>query len=94
MLVNNKLVTNFKDKSNIFNDFSSKQCQPIPNNSTLPSIQTFESSNRLSTADVDSKKKLKNTEFKLKQTSWALWYINKNVKNLWNFYNKVTFFII
>ena len=34
ILVNNKLVTNFKDKANIFNDFFSKQCQPIPNNST------------------------------------------------------------
>ena len=30
ILVNNKLVTNFKDKANIFNDFFSKQCQPIP----------------------------------------------------------------
>ena len=59
LLVNNKLVTNFKDKANIFNDFFSKQCQPIPNNSTLPSIQSFETSNRLSTVDIDSKKILK-----------------------------------
>ena len=59
ILVNNKLVTNFKDKANIFNHFFSKQCQPIPNNSTLPSIQSFETSNRLSTVDIDSKKILK-----------------------------------
>ena len=59
LLDNNKLVTNFKDKANIFNDFFSKQCQPIPNNSTLPSIQSFETSNRLSTVDTDSKKILK-----------------------------------
>ena len=59
ILVNNKLVTNFKDKANIFNDFFSKQCQPIPNNSTLPSVQSFETSNRLSTVDIDSKKILK-----------------------------------
>ena len=59
ILVNNKLVTNFKDKANIFNDFFSKQCQPIPKNSTLPSIQSFETSNRLSTVDIDSKKILK-----------------------------------
>ena len=59
ILVNNKLATNFKDKANIFNDFFSKQCQPIPNNSTLPSFQTFEISNRLSTLDIDSKKILK-----------------------------------
>ena len=43
-VVNNKLVTNFKDKANIFNDFLSKQCHPMPNNSTLPSIQSFETS--------------------------------------------------
>ena len=53
IIVNNKLATNFKDKANIFNDFFSIQCQPIPNNSTLPSIQTFETSNRLSTVDID-----------------------------------------
>ena len=56
ILVNNKLVTNFKDKANIFNGFFSKQCQLIPNNSTLLSIQSFETSNRLSTIDIDSKK--------------------------------------
>ena len=52
-------MTNFKDKANIFNDFFSKQCQHIPKNSTLPSIQSFETSNRLSTVDIDSKKILK-----------------------------------
>ena len=49
-------MTNFKDKANIFNDFFSKQYQPIPINGTLPSIETFETSNRLSTVDIDSKK--------------------------------------
>ena len=52
-------MNNFKDKANIFNDFFSKQSQPIPNNRTLPSIQTFKTSNRLSTVDTDSKKILK-----------------------------------
>ena len=28
ILVNNKLVTNFKDKVHIFNNFFIKQCQP------------------------------------------------------------------
>ena len=51
ILVNNKLETNFKDKASIFNDFFSKQCQPIPNNSTLPS-----------TIDTDLKKILKLTQ--------------------------------
>ena len=41
-VVNNKLVTNFKDKANIF--ILSKQCHSMPNNSTLPSIQSFETS--------------------------------------------------
>ena len=58
-LVNKNLVTNFKDKAKIFIDFFSKECQPIPNNSTLPSIQSFETSNRLSTVVIDSKKILK-----------------------------------
>ena len=55
-------MTNFKDKANIFNDFFSKQCQLIPNNSTLLSIQSFETSNKLSTIDIDLKKILKLTQ--------------------------------
>ena len=46
ILVNNKLVNNFQDKADIINEHFSKQYQPIPNNSTLPSIQTFEYSKR------------------------------------------------
>ena len=42
VLANNKPVTNFKLKTNIFNDFFSKQCQPVRNNIILPLIQTFE----------------------------------------------------
>ena len=52
-------MTNFKDKPNIFNDLFSKQYQPIPNNSTLLSTQSFETSIRLSTVDIDSQKILK-----------------------------------
>ena len=59
ILVSNNVVTNFRDKTNICNDFFSKQCQLILNNSTLSSIQTFETSNRLSTIDFGSKKILK-----------------------------------
>ena len=46
-------MTNFKDKANLFNDFFSKHCHPIPNNSSVPSIQTFETSSRPSTVDID-----------------------------------------
>ena len=34
---NNKYVTNFKEKSEIFNSFFANQCSLIPNNSILPS---------------------------------------------------------
>ena len=68
-------MTNVKDKANIFNDFFSKQCQPIP------SIQSFETFNRLSTADIDSKKILKiNAGFEFWQSSWTWWYIYQNAK--------------
>ena len=56
ILIKNKLVTNFKDKDN---DFFSKQYQPTQNNSTLPLIKTFETSNRLSIVDIGSMKILK-----------------------------------
>ena len=59
ILVNNKLVNKFQDKADIINEHFSKQYQPIPNNSTLPSIKTFESSKRLSSVDIDFKKILK-----------------------------------
>lgn len=56
ILVKNKVVTNFKDKTNIFNDFFS--------NSTFLSIKTFQTSNRLDTVDNDFEKNPKiNTGF-------------------------------
>ena len=55
ILVNYKLVTNFKDKADIFNNFFSKQYQRISNNGTLQSIQIFATSSILSTVDIDSK---------------------------------------
>ena len=39
LLVNNKFVTDFKAKANIFNDFFSKQCTPLANRSKLPENQ-------------------------------------------------------
>ena len=36
-----KLVTNVLEETNIFNDAISQQCQPISNDSILPSIPTF-----------------------------------------------------
>ena len=38
LLVNNSFVTDFKDKSNLFNDFFCKQCTPVANDSTFPTL--------------------------------------------------------
>ena len=40
ILISNKLVSNFKEKANHFNDFFASQCTPVPNNSTLPLLTT------------------------------------------------------
>ena len=36
MLVNNKLISNFKKKENYFSEFFASQCTPISNDSALP----------------------------------------------------------
>ena len=36
LLADNKLVTDFLDKANLFNNFFAKQCTPISNDSTVP----------------------------------------------------------
>ena len=51
--VNNKLISNFKEKANIFNDFFVQECQPIANNSILPTNQIFYTQNRLRDFDID-----------------------------------------
>ena len=38
LLVNNSFVTDFKEKANLFNDFFCKQCTPVANDSTLPTL--------------------------------------------------------
>ena len=37
ILVNNKLISNFKEKANHFNAFFASQCTPVSNDSALPS---------------------------------------------------------
>ena len=34
--VNEKRITNFKEKANLFNKYFSSQCNPLPNDSKLP----------------------------------------------------------
>ena len=41
LLVNNKTVSDFTEKANLFNDFFASQCTPISNNSVLPSRKSF-----------------------------------------------------
>ena len=38
LLVSNSFVTDFKEKANLFNEFFCKQCTPVANDSTLPTL--------------------------------------------------------
>ena len=38
LLVNNSFVTDFKEKANLFNECFCKQCTPVANDSTLPTL--------------------------------------------------------
>ena len=51
LLVDNKLVTDFLDKANLFNNFFAKQCTPISNDSTVPVNINFETRERLSSLE-------------------------------------------
>jgi len=46
IIFNNEIVTNFKDKANIFVNFFSNQCTPMTTTSTLPNL-TFKTNERL-----------------------------------------------
>ena len=59
LLVNDKFITNFLEKANLFNEFFSKQCQPLQNNSTLPKSNTYHTENRLNDITFDNEKLLK-----------------------------------
>ena len=48
LLVDNKLVTDFLDKANLFNNFFAKQSTPIFNDSTVPVSINFETRERIS----------------------------------------------
>ena len=52
-MVNNNLISNFLEKANVFNDFFVQQCQPIVNNSILPTNQIFFKQNRQRDFDID-----------------------------------------
>ena len=49
---NNKYVTDFKEKSEIFNSFFANQCSLIPNNSILPSELKLLTEHNLTSSDL------------------------------------------
>ena len=59
LLVNNKFVSDFTKKANLFNDFFSSQCTPLSNDSVLPSCKYFLTDERLITIDFDKNDILK-----------------------------------
>ena len=46
-----KLVTDFLEKTNLFNKFFTEQCTPLSNNSTVPVRINFETRERLSSLE-------------------------------------------
>ena len=53
LLVNHKIVSDFTEKTNLFNDFFATQCTPISNNSILPSAISFKAQSRLSSVNFE-----------------------------------------
>ena len=58
-LVNDKFITAFLEKANLFNDFFSKQCQPLQNNSALLKYNSYHTKNRLNDITLSNEKLLK-----------------------------------
>ena len=59
LLVNNKIVSDFTEKANLFNDFFATQCTPLTNNSILPSTISFKTQSRLSSVNFEKEDILK-----------------------------------
>ena len=56
LLVKNNLISNFREKANILNNFFVQQCQPIVNNSILLTKQIFYTQNSLRDFYIDCRK--------------------------------------
>ena len=59
LLVKDKFVTNFLEKTNLLSEFFSKKYQPLKNNSTLPKSNTYHAEKRLNDITFDNEKLLK-----------------------------------
>ena len=53
LLINNKLVSNFKEKADHFNCFFASHCTPLDNNSKITETQTFLPDNKLSSIQFE-----------------------------------------
>ena len=59
ILINNKVISNFKEKANYFNAFFASQCTPFPHNSTLPLVRTPFTTASLSSTSLNDQDILK-----------------------------------
>ena len=59
LLINNKILSGFTEKVNLFNDFFATQCTPLPNSSVLPSAISFKTQSRLSSISFEKEDILK-----------------------------------
>ena len=55
LLINNKLVSDFKVIANYFSDFFASKCTPLNNNSKIPEIQSYVTNTKLSSVKFESK---------------------------------------
>ena len=53
LTVNEKNVTNVKEKANLFNKYFSSQCNPLPNDSKIPENQIYITETKLSSCDIE-----------------------------------------
>ena len=58
-MVSNNLISNFREKTNVFNDFFVQQRQPLANNSILQTNHILYTQNILNDFDIDCGKVLK-----------------------------------
>ena len=55
-MFNDQLVTNFLEKVNLFNEFFTKQCNTMENDSTQSNELVFETTERISSFDISKDK--------------------------------------
>ena len=53
--INNTLVSDFKNKANIFNTFFESQCVPLNNDSNIPCCQTYMTNTKMSSIKSENK---------------------------------------